>query len=304
MARGYVQESNLGESDIRDADRRILNNLGGGNISDDISLFSNNLRNYSTLSTASYTVDGDKIKINDNFIVPFANTTNILYNGIPYTVANSNLIDSFQLIDSGGEVFVPTAPLLDIIRKDAIVSTNIQNLNPERIKTKLARDNNLASGGWYDIYSVNTVDQDITAIEEYIEVFQYKSQTTLMADRKNIIQSNFKLNGTVVVTNLDSNGNPITGQTAITNTDPGLFVTNGSTTVRAFSDSSNPWTAETNSGVTSTESSAITVKNLIVTDLSIKKLTIFDDAGSVQSFTHSYPVEINGEIYYLLCKII
>ena len=57
MARGYVKDLNLGESANRESDSKILNNLAGGTIADDIALFSNNLRNYGTLSRDAYEVD-------------------------------------------------------------------------------------------------------------------------------------------------------------------------------------------------------------------------------------------------------
>lgn len=165
MAQGFVKNLNLAESTTPTSDRKILDNLGGVNITQDILLFDGNsgfrsrLQNISQINRQDFQVIDDPdygktavTNLIDNK-VPFSNGTRISFDDgndeYPYLVVNSNAQDSFQLIDtsdptptppySEAELAAPWAgqdiPNLILTRDDTITAENISNLSADRLQT-------------------------------------------------------------------------------------------------------------------------------------------------------------------------
>lgn len=304
--RGYIRDSNFNESQTADSDKRILDNLAGAGISADISLFSNNSKNTSIISTADYVFMDGKFVITNSFMLPFANNTLVTYDNIEYIVKNSNLKDSFQLVlpSTPNSPFIPQEPFKNIIRKDNVTFENITNLNPQRLETKATTVSNIEGITEYDPYTIYGINENINAIVQSTEIYEYKRSSALMSDSPGVIDAPLLVNGTVVITNLDANGNPVTGNFDIDN-DPGMFISNGTDKIRAFSDNSQPWAK--NTGSLSTTSSEININNLIMTNPSITGISVTSIPEetintSLKNVYYSIPVTINNENYYLLCK--
>jgi hypothetical protein len=304
--RGFIRSSNLNESSTADSDKRILDNLAGAGISADISLFSNNLKNTSQISTNDYIFLNNNFVLTNSFMLPFSNNTIVTYNNIEYVVKNSNLKDSFQLFlpSNLNSPFIPQVPFKDIIRKDNITFENITNLNPQRLETKLTTLGGIESTSEFDPYTAYGINENVNAIVQSIETYEYKRNTALMTDKPNSVDVSLVVNGTVVITNLDANGNPNTGNFNV-DEDPGMFISNGTSKIRAFSDSSQPWTKV--SGALATVSEEVNINNLIMTNPSITGIsvtTITEEIinTSLKNVYYSVPVTINNENYFLLCK--
>ena len=77
---------------------------------------------------------------------------------------------------------------------------------------------------------------------------------------------------------------------------PGIYVSG----VRAFSSSNNPWTKVGTALSTSSQEVSVAELNfaneIVISGIS----TVLDTNVSVNDFTHTIPVSINGETYYLL----
>lgn len=303
--RGYISNFNFSESSTSDSDRRILDNLAGAGISSDIALFSNNLRNQSIISSDDYTVENNQIILTNDFVLPYANNTIVTYGENRYIVKNSNLLDRFQLFsaDEPSILFEPSEPYANIVRNDSVLFENIINLNPERIQTKpdvISNNNNVDT---FDPYGAFSINESIEFIEQLSSLLDFKRTSAVLTDRDNLIRSQLSINGTVVVTNIDSQGIPST--LPIDDSSPGLFVNNGTSTIRAFSDSSQPW--QQISGGLSTNSTNTNVGTLIMSDPSITGIVVTTIAGetintSLKNEYYSIPVTIDSELYYFLCK--
>lgn len=302
--RGFIKNENFNESKTADSDRRILDNLAGAGISSDISLFSNNLRNTSTIASTDYVMNDDVFVIVNPYMLPYANNTIVNYGETEYVVKNSNLKNSFQLFPIGvNSPFVPSSPYLDIIRNDSVTFEDIINLNPQRLETS---PSNTAGIGRtvYDPYTYYGINENIDAIVQSTEMLEYKKATALMTDQANTVDAPVVVNGTVVITNTTSSGTPVTGVLDV-NADPGMFISSENGKIRAFSDNSQPWTKV--AGGLSTNSSNTNIKNLVMTDPAINGITVTEITSetintSVKNMYYSVPIEIEGETYYLLCK--
>lgn len=305
--RGFIKNSNFDESQTTDSDRRILNNLAGEGIVLDVGLFSNNLRNTSKINVNDYVFEDNQFKITNDFVVPFANNTLVKYNNVEYVVKNSNLVDSFQLfLPNSVSPFVPTAPFYDIIRNDSVLYENIIKLNPQRLQTKASGDSSVgARRDAFDPYTAVGINDSIELINQSTELYEYKRTQSIMTDRDSILNSPLTVDGTVTITNVDGNGNPIGG--VVDNTQgPGLFIRSGDNAIRAFSDSTQPWVDDV-LGELSTDSESVTIKTLTMTNpridgIQITELSSSETISISQQNVYSIPVEINGEVYYLLCK--
>lgn len=302
---GYVKDLNFEESKTADSDRRILDNLAGAGISSDIALFSNNLRNVSTIFSTDYVIENNQFVITNPFVFPYANNNIVIYNGVEYIVKNSDLNSRFQLypIDNLNSPFVPNPPYQNIIRNDKIRFENIINLNPQRLETK-PTSTLLSDTTSVDPYTVYPINENIEAIEQATEIFEYKKESAIVSDRENFIESPVTINGTVVITNLNAGGDP-SNDPFDSQTDPGMFISNGTNKIRAFSDSTQPWTKVT--GGLSTNSVDTNLKNLIVSNLELQNIQVTEITTenintSLKNVYFAVPININGETYSLLCR--
>ena len=325
--RGHVIDLNLSELDIREKDRNSLNNLGGEGIADDISLFINNLKNTSIIPKEKYSVVQTNIngtlqpviKLNDVFMVPFSNRTNVRCGTIDCVVFNSNTTNSFQLKrKDNSQIFDPG--LVDIVRYDAVFTENFDNINP--VRSPPVRTENFSGvtvtldDNSVDIYDIN-IPAYIDSIDSAIDSFLYLKSNSILTYKDNNFTKPINLLDSIIIRNLDENGDPITTQTSLTNSDPGVFIVSGGNKFRAFSDSSNPWKVDdpnfvnyTSTNSTKTVMAELQIKNPIITGLTINNETNsvpnkfasnfnFDSPTSPDN-VYYLPVYINGELFNLL----
>lgn len=311
--RGYIKNNNFDESQTADSDKRIIDNLAGAGISSDVALFSNNLRNRSAITTTDYVFENNKFIITNIYMLPYANNTLVEYDNNTYVVKNSNLTNSFQLypLDNLNSPFIPTEPFKDIFRNDSVSFENIANLNPQRLQTKPTSSTNIDNNevntiraGEFDPYTYYSINENIESIVQSTEIYEYKRNSAIMTDKENVVSSPLSVNGTIAITNVDSNNNPVTVPFN-TETDPGMFISNGTNKIRAFSNNSQPWEKVT--GGLFTDSTNTNINKLIMSNPEINGITVTPVTTeqidtSLKNVYYSIPVVINDETYYLLCK--
>ena len=313
---GFSIENNLLEAE---SDRTILNNLSGSPVGDDLSLLFNNNRNTSTL-----TITGSNI-IDDTIIIPnaqavFSNKTVVTVdtgdstvNNTIYYVKNSNGQDSFKLSTSP-DLSIPVAnpPTGVYTRSDAVTFANINNFsvirrNPDvnRVDTD-TQLGDLRSSREIFLGSL-TIRQSLESLERKLDLYNFKKSKSLKINSDFFSSNRIESTGVNIITDLgDINSGGLTDQS------PGLFIYNAATNsgIRAFSGSDNPWSINLTNLIVDT--SSISIKALIfnVSNLElVSKIlpTTLVESVSSQSvssnFTHTVPVTINGETYYLCLKL-
>lgn len=312
---GHVIDLSLSELNSREKDRNSINNLAGEGMADDLSLFINNLKNTSIIEKTKYVVvtipvNGTLepfIKITDPFVVPFSNRTMVKCGTIECIVDSSNTINQFQVRNKSNNQ--PIDPgLVDIIRYDSVKTINFENVNPTRFPPTVGNNYssvNVLDEENLDIYDIN-IPTTINYIEASIDNYLYLRSNSILTYKDNVFNKEISLTDSIVIRNLDANGNPITVQNSLTATDPGIFIVNGTERFRAFSDNSNPWNTET-ANYTSTISDKVVMRELEVTNPIITGLSVSEEVGSIpNTFNENsnniyyYPVYINGELFNLL----
>lgn len=313
---GHVIDLSLSELDNREKDRNSINNLAGEGLADDLSLFINNLKNTSIIKKTQYVViDIDIngilepfIQITDPFIIPFSNRTIVKCGTIDCVVYNSNTTNQFQVKNKSNNQAINPG-LVDIIRYDSVKTINFDNIDPTRFPP--TSGTNYSELQTPDIYSIN-IPNYIDSIETSIDNYLYLKNNSILTYKDNNFNKKITLSDSVVIRNLDINGNPITVQNSLEPTDPGIFIVNGTNRFRAFSDNSNPWNTNT-TNFTSTISEKVTVSELEITNPIISGLSINNVAGTISNtiiidpitntaITNIYyfPVYINGELFNLV----
>lgn len=307
MTIGHIIDRNLSESNNRDKDSRALDNLGGEGISNDISLFINNTNNISVIYQTEYIIQNEFIIITNPFVVPYSNRSIVIADETECIVVNSNFMDRFQLLKKeDNSVFLPSG---DITRSDTIHLKHFESLNLERNPpTKSLSDTSISgllSGGVNtesetDIYESLNIVSTISEIDETLSVFNFRKKNSFQLDRENNINNKVNIGGSILIENLDSTLNPITVQNTLTDNDPGIFLTNNGSKIRAFSDTTNPWNTETNVGYNTTLSTKATVMELKLENPNIIGISPQTETGDITDATHKIPVVINGEQYNIL----
>ena len=307
MAQGFVKNINLIESSTGGSDRAILDNLGGLNITSDVLLFDGNTKFTQKLIATDYTVVNNIIIVNGSTSegkVAFSDGTPISHNGgaYQYTVKNSNGVDRFQLYNASNAVFVPTGILR---RSDAVTGINLGNLSRKRLETNVGNSSGIGTGtGAADLFNSQTINSQTSYIDGNIALFYYKRGRIPRTYEASTFSLPVKFSGPVRITN-DQN-------LAQSGSTPGLFMVDannpGASAIRAFSDTSNPWTAVTGAlQTTEANSQASTLK----LQPSSQANPNFDSTGNnhfiaeqidVGDYTHKLPVIVNGQQYYLLLK--
>jgi hypothetical protein len=318
---GHVIDLSLSELDNREKDRNSINNLAGEGLADDLSLFINNLKNTSIIKKTQYVViDIDIngiiepfIQITDPFIIPFSNRTIVKCGTIDCVVYNSNTTNQFQVKNKSNNQAINPG-LVDIIRYDSVKTINFDNIDPTRFPSTVGINNsefNSLEQGISDIYDIN-IPNYIDSIETSIDNYLYLKSNSILTYKDNNFNKKITLSDSVVIRNLDINGNPITVQNSLEPTDPGIFIVDGTNRFRAFSDNSNPWNTNT-TNFTSTISEKVTVSELEITNPIISGLSTNNVAGTISNtiiidpitnmaITNIYyfTVYINGELFNLV----
>lgn len=313
---GHTIDLNLSELDNRSKDSISIDNIAGQGLSNDISLFSNNLKNKSVIPSSKYSVmyvtiggvSQPVIQLNDPFMIPFSNNTIVYVNTIQCKIENSNVVNRFQLRNIVSNVLVDPVDA-DIIRFDTLTTKNFAKINPTRIATvsgsqgiRENADNQLES-----IYDIN-IPVYIDEINARIDNYLYIKNGTILLYNDNNFENKLTLQDSVLVSNLDSNGNPITIQNSLSNADPGVFIYNNGEIFRSFSDNTNPWNVET-ANYTTTNSTNTKIAELELTNPRITGITVSSLIGSIPTAQSTFnestnniyflPVTINGELYNL-----
>lgn len=312
---GHVIDLNLSELDSREKDRNSINNLAGEGMADDLSLFINNLKNVSIIEKTKYVVvdiivnDTTEpfILITDPFTVPFSNRTVVKCGTIDCIVYNSNTVNQFQLRNQLTNQAINPG-LVDIIRYDSVKTINFDNVDPTRFPPTTGETYssvNLLEDRNVDIYDI-TIPTIVDSIESSIDTYLYIKSNSILTYKDNLFNKQLTLSDSIVVRNLDIDGNPITVQTSLTPSDPGIFIVNATDRFRAFSDNSNPWNTDT-VNYTSTVSEKVVMSELEVTNPIITGLSVTNEIGSIPNTfntlsnnIHYFPVYINGELYNLV----
>ena len=302
MAQGFVKNINLIESSTGGSDRAILDNLGGLNITSDVLLFDGNTKFTQKLIATDYTVVNNIVIVNGSTSegkVAFSDGTPISHNGgaYQYTVKNSNGVDRFQLYDASNVVFVPTGILR---RSDAVTGINLGNLSRKRLETNVGNSTGIGGGiGFEDLFNSQT-----SYIDGNIALFYYKRGRIPRTYEASTFSLPVKFSGPVRITN-DLNE-------AQSGSTPGLFMVDannpGASAIRAFSDTSNPWTAVTGALKTTQPNSQASTLKLQPSSQANPNFASIDNnhfiAGQIDvgNYTHKLPVIVNGQQYYLLLQ--
>ena len=270
-------------------------------------LFDGNTKFTQKLIATDYTVVNNIIIVNGSTSegkVAFSDGTPISHNGgaYQYTVKNSNGVDRFQLYDASNAVFVPTGILR---RNDAVTGINLGNLSRKRLETNVGNSSGIGTGtGAADLFNSQTINSQTSYIDGNIALFYYKRGRIPRTYEASTFSLPVKFSGPVRITN-DQN-------LAQSGSTPGLFMVDannpGASAIRAFSDTSNPWTAVTGALQTTEANSQASTLKLQQTSQANPN---FDSTGNnhfiaeqidVGDYTHKLPVIVNGQQYYLLLK--
>jgi hypothetical protein len=295
MPQGFVIDLNLSESSDGASDARVLDNLGISPISDDIRIFAGNLRNVDIISSNNYTTSGNDIIITEEGIVPFSNRTIVSHSESSYTVSDSNGIDRFRLRDSSNNYFVPTD---DLERSNAVLFENFENLKKEKLETNIENsDEDLSLDENTQVFGIRTIEQNIQSLLSLNNSFYFKKGRVPLTFEESVFDRELVFSGAIRITNDDEDPQ--------TSTSPGIFIVSGDTSVRGFTDLSNPWQETTISGNNYLETTAnnASVQDLILNDPNISGISVQSESGDVvEDFTHRVQISVNGEQYSILLK--
>lgn len=245
--------------------------------------------------------------------VVFSNNTPIIHDDLEYNVVNSNGLDSFQLEDAQGNKFTPTK---DLIRKDEITFDNIVNLYPQvlqPISTNNNRGNQEDSDNAFQISPIVDNDDITPLIDAYtlqdlfvstnasIDAYSFRRSISVVTNDPINFDRTYNTDASITVENTENI--PLNDEGS-----PGIFIYNGTDSIRAFSDNSNPWSNTTpGSGYTETQASVATVRKLEITRPNFESLSVNSDSGNLFTFTHKVPLRVEdgtGErTYFLLASL-
>jgi len=312
MAQGFVFNLNLFESNTREKDSNILDNLGGTGISDDIALFTNNLRNVDFLRPADIEAEGPDatvFKVKTASKIAFTNRTRVSHGDTEYTVINSDAELFFELIDDNDVKLTYGQLQFNLVRSTAVLFENISNLQPRYLKVynvtkeeyEEARNTNTPNPRQQLIQSLTPqIDYRsesiayLDIIEEYNARFDLLKSILTFKNEQSVIDEKFRIKNSIFVTNKDN--------VDVNDADaPGAFISNSYGQVaRIGGNNINPW--DTTAAKTTTVAASTTVGNLIVDNPRIDGIAIEDiTEGPAVNFTHRIPIVIDGIEYSLLC---
>jgi hypothetical protein len=317
MAQGFVRTLNFQESDTGALDRGILDNLGGLNITDDLKLFDGNSKFTSKLDAADYTVANNIVTVSGEGKTAFSDGTKLSFAAAPasfiYTVFNSNGVDTFQVKNAAGATVTPAGILR---RSDFVTQTNLSNLSVKRLETNggISSGISVDSDGGGDVFNSYQANTQVAYIEDKLGLFYYKRSRIPRNYELSTFSVPVKFSGAITIMS-----SVATSGTVPSDTSPGLFIVDASnpsaTAVRAFSDSSNPW-SEVSGALHTDEDNAQasrlffdpvtqpTTPNIKTVNASGTQVTLVaTETNVVSSATHKLPVEVNGETYFLLLKV-
>lgn len=248
-----------------------------------------------------------------------------LATNIRYFVSLSNATNRFDVTLSYQQKVLPVSVILAgnvetdllFVRSNTVTTENILNLALPEIEDE--NFNYVGQG--------NTFEENFSTVENQLDGANFIRSKKLRRNDDNTFDSEIKLEGHLRIIDPDNfNDGTVKLNPEVYPKTPGVFIVSPASTVnnilkiRAFSDSSNPWEINTTTDDLETFSTQINIGDLNLvsqsistggngtegsgspTLISIQNITNASNTSDL-SFTHKLPVEINGEIYYLLLRI-
>lgn len=318
---GFDRNKNLTESDSPDSDISIVNNLGGGSITDDLLRFYNNKRNSSSLTVNASNISSNTVIFSGREFV-YTNGTQLTINNSIYYVRDSDGISSFKLSSNNTLSGIVAPPVGVYYRSDEITLDNIKALAYERRRTieDLAESRIADNGSDFSdsnkLFSslINFIDsiytgypstsgEYFTEIDNSMDLFNLKRSTSIVKDKD--FSTSYPLSFSGAIRVIDTAG--LNNTTLSANSNPGLFIVNPQSGIytRAFSSNENLW-SENNANLV-VASASITVGSLDFTGAQGFSLLTKANANLVINtaltanldFTHSVDIAIDGETYSL-----
>jgi len=321
---GFDKDLNLKETQV---DRDFLNNLGGAPIADDIGLFVNNNRNFSSINVQSSQISGDTITFPLDVTFAYTEGTTITIDGTPYSIFDVSINENDEItirLKNASDVIVANPPSGDYIRNDAVSYDNVTNL--VRYRDVVVEDTALSLVFFSDdaeditdqnsrnVYSslINvfnkyatypaTLKDYLSSIEINIDYANSKRANSIVKNRDFSTTYKTEINGVAVVKDEDG-----LNDTSVSSSNPGIFILNTATGsfARIFSSNENVWEKIGSDLVADTKE--ISIQNLVFED-EIKletngvSITTTESGDVTSDFTHFMKVLINGEEYYLCMK--
>lgn len=313
---GYIRNLDLSETTNP---ALALANLAGSTIPDDLRLIQNNLRNtstigYSTFSQAHFQfpeldfvfTNNDVIQITKN--VSIGSTT--LNTNSKYFICESDGKSKFKISTTSGAVGFTTFDVLSVdqdnfnfVRNDSVSQENLINLiNPSSLQP--GSENEETDSG-SSFLSGNIFGTGSVRIKNALEITQDNIESaSFLIGKKYTTDGNINTSEILRYEGILKSSDPVnlnaTVQGLQNSSSPGFYIG----TVRAFSSDSNPWSKDTNAGELVTTSTSVKINELFFYDeLRIGGInTTSATTTDPNDFTHKLPIEIYGEIYYLLLK--
>lgn len=333
---GYDKKLNLKEAT---SDRDILNNLAGFPVGDDIGLFVNNLRNFSTLTVAQENIVGDTIIFDEKQPFIYTNGTEVTLNQLDSTVESYRVKENIVLLDGTKSFKLETldgtpvtSPLPgDYVRSDAVLFSNLENLRkPIKINQEdLDKSSNPDIRAWPDTPSTldeidplpsnpyesffvtfaiienqggNYLNQKADLVLN-IDSYTITVKESLIGNRNFTTDRNLENNNSFAVYDskkVNSNNTPLSDE------NPGIYILNNVTqeTRRIFSSNDNVWSEVGNNLVCA--SKEIVIGGSLTFDGPIKLTSpdlntiVAPISGVIDTdFTHISKVLINDEEYFI-----
>lgn len=336
---GFEEQKNLSES-INDVS--ALNNLGGGNISADLSLFSENTKATSELTwkfgNLDSKIENDKFVFQRSQLFVFTNGDKIinvegpslgnLSSGTTYYVVEyeRNLGDrrtqlAFGLSTTPGGSKISLGSIggdVKFTRKDEVTQENLLKIAlPE---SESASDNLIDDEISTFTYNISgSFNNTFNEINSNINLFNFLRNDKYAFNFSISTENSVNVEGTISIDD-PANTNDSQSDLDLDNS-PGLFITNpfsplgtfGIEKTRAFSTSQNPWDNET-FGKLTTKSTEVNIGNLFfqkptsgqdgITINDFNGISAVSASGSVSSaYTHKLPILVNGIEYFVLVKV-
>ena len=324
---GFARNLNLLENSD---DRDVINNLGGEPIADDITLFINNLRNFSFVDVIAGlpptgNINGSYIEfsaITQKFI--FTDKTKITVDDVTYYVGDSNNLNTFRLYTDENLLpasLVTNPPAGEYKRSDAVTAEDIRQLVPirDRVLENISLSqfsiinpeiNETISGDFYNsmvrVYNrlvsngyPLTLKDYFDAIEAQLDSFEFAKQKSIRSNENFSSVEKLSLAGSFIVKDPDGvNDTSISTVAGNTGSPPGIFIlnTDDNTAKRIFSGNENSWVDKTT--YLEVDSAEIVVGNLVFEE-SPKILRKNSLPAIVTPIETGVNVEINSFTHYV-----
>jgi hypothetical protein len=344
---GFVKELNFQEVVRAGQASSLFINLSRiDGITDDIQLFSNNLSNFSKIPPEVYSTeldaDNEYVIILDlvtyDGYFPYSNRTALfeedpvtgaarqftqaeaqalvdnsiiesineaLNSIIRFTVYEANGQDRFKVKDQYGINRDVTG---NLIRKDSITFRNLNNMAVDReqvIEDAITtNDDGDVSSAENSGFISAAISANYSEINNGLSLFRYKESRLPLGYKESFLTKPGVVNGYINISNPDN--------ISVTNESlnpPGLYIRppSGGNAIRAFSDTSNPWTRNNSTSRIETDASQITIQKFVLDTPNLQPSSSADQHQSeVNDLTgddnYKIKVEINGVPYFLFAK--